>query len=146
MALQPTVNVQKLSEQATLVPSHQCRFILHALILSIAAVVAVHASADEKYVASTTPIAYFGFRSSTNGLPACTTSFGLTKTFSTTHPVISSSDLTGISSFIASRIVTTFSFSILSPSLISTFQTLALRGASIGVMSGSSSSQQCNQD
>jgi hypothetical protein len=88
---------------------------------------------------------HFGLRRSINGLPACTTSFGLTNTFSTTHPAISSSALTGISSFIASRIVTTFSFSILSPSLISTFHTLALSGASMGVISGSVQSQLCIQ-
>jgi hypothetical protein len=149
-----TADVQKLSKWATLVPSHPCRFIQHALIAHLniksrePSLDDFHASCCRsrisssrerrwKYVGPSTLIVHFSFRSSTNGLPACTTSFGLTKTISTTHPVIWSSDLADISSFIASRIVTIFSFSILAPSLISTLHTLALRGASIGMMPGS---------
>lgn len=77
--------------------------------------------AGRSWLSTVPAIVYFGLRRSIKGLPACTTSFGLTETFSTTHLAIPSSALMAISNFIASRMLTTFSFSTLSPSLISTF-------------------------
>lgn len=80
---------------------------------------------------------FSALRSSMSGFPADTTSFGLTNNFSTVAPFMLCSALTGISSFIASRIDTICSMSILSPSWTSIFQTLAFNGASMGMMFGS---------
>ena len=73
----------------------------------------------------------------TRGLPASIESPGWTRIFSTVDPEARDSVRTAISSFMASRMTTSWLASSLSPSLTSTFQMLALRGASMGVISGS---------
>jgi len=77
------------------------------------------------------------FRTRATGSPAFTTSFGLTNSFSTLDPASSSSARTAISNFIASKIVTTSFALSSSPSLATTFQTLAFSGLVILDIAGS---------
>lgn len=92
---------------------------------------------DFPVLLSETRMIYFARRRSIRGFPAWTTSFGFTNIFSTLAPAILCSALTGISSFMASKIETICSSLMTSPSLTSTFQTLAFNGASTAMISGS---------